>query len=201
MHQFPLFETIAIKNKQFLNLDYHQKRYEKAIRDYFGEEPKFDLAESLKLPLDIGNNLIRCKVEYNCDEYQVSFFDYTPRLLQRFQCVYTENLDYQFKYSNREPLDKLKSAHSDEVIIINNGFVSDCTIGNLLFAKQGKWYSSSHYLLRGTQLSKLVDKGKVDLIEIRAKDIFNYEQIMMVNALNPFDLKRAIPITSASILV
>ncbi|MDH2997607.1 branched-chain amino acid aminotransferase [Pasteurellaceae bacterium LFhippo2] len=200
MRQFPLFETIAIKDKQILNLDYHQQRYEQAIQHYFGAEKQFDLIDVIKLPEDLPNHLIRCKVEYNATQYQVSFFDYTPRTIQRFKCVYTQDLDYRFKYSDREMLDRLKSDQADEVIIINNGLVGDCTIGNLLFSKQGKWYSSQDYLLKGTQLSQLLAQKRVELVEISADDLFQYDKIMMINALNPFDLARAIPITTGSIL-
>ncbi|MDO9795428.1 branched-chain amino acid aminotransferase, partial [Glaesserella parasuis] len=67
---------------------------------------------------------------------------------------------------------------------------------NLLFLKQGKWYSPNHYLLKGTQLSYLLDEQKISLIDIPVEALFDYEQIMVINALNPFDLQRAVPITS-----
>ncbi len=85
------------------------------------------------------------------------------------------------------------------MIIINNGFVSDCSIGNLLFLKQKIWYSPQHYLLKGTQLTRLIEEKKVYLAEIRAENLFDYEQIMVINALNPFNSVRAVPMTSAHV--
>ncbi|VEI46731.1 Branched-chain amino acid aminotransferase/4-amino-4-deoxychorismate lyase [Actinobacillus equuli] len=92
-------------------------------------------------------------------------------------------------------MDSLKILQADEVIIINNGKVSDCTIGNLLFSRKGRWFSSRDYLLKGTQLTKLVEEGIVQLVQITPQDLPQYEQVMMVNALNPFDLQRALPIS------
>ncbi|MCT8736125.1 aminotransferase class IV, partial [Glaesserella parasuis] len=117
-----------------------------------------------------------------------------------FQCVYVENFDYQFKYTDRLELEQLKQTACDEIILVNNGFISDCSIGNLLFLKQGKWYSPNHYLLKGTQLSHLLDEQKISLVDIPVEALFDYDQIMVINALNPFDLQRAVSITSGHIL-
>ncbi len=111
-----------------------------------------------------------------------------------------ENFDYQFKYTDRLELEQLKQTACDEIILVNNGFISDCSIGNLLFLKQGKWYSPNHYLLKGTQLSYLLHEQKISLADIPVEALFDYEQIMVINALNPFDLQRAAPITSGHIL-
>ena len=124
----------------------------------------------------------------------MKYFPYVPKAIRTFQCVYVEGLDYRFKYSDRQCLEKLKTESADEVIIINNGFVSDCTIGNLLFLKQNQWYSSTHFLLKGTQLSYLLAQNQVCLTEISVADLSSFEKVMMINALNPFDEKRAISV-------
>lgn len=194
--EFPLFETIAVIDRQFQQLAYHQQRMDKAMQGYFGVENPFKLAEILAIPDDLSEGLVRCKVAYNERDFHVQFFAYQPREIRSFHLVHSENLDYRFKYSDRRQLDALKNAHCDEVIIIHHGFVSDCTIGNLLFLKQGMWYSPTHYLLKGTQLTQLIEQGKVTLVEIREQDLPAYEQIMLINALNPFDPARAVPISA-----
>ncbi|WP_150539128.1 aminotransferase class IV family protein [Actinobacillus vicugnae] len=195
MCQFPLFETISVIDGKAQNLAYHQQRFEQAMQTYFHSQAQWQLADVIQVPTDFQQGLVRCRIDYNASEFQLQFFHYTPRTINRFKCVYTENLDYRFKYSDRKRLDSLKNLQSDEVIIINNGKVSDCTIGNLLFAKQWQWFSSQDYLLKGTQLTKLIEIGLVQLVEITPQDLASYDQIMMVNALNPFDLQRALPIS------
>ncbi|AUI66335.1 MULTISPECIES: aminotransferase class IV family protein [Glaesserella] len=200
MCQFPLFETLAIIDGEIQNISYHQKRIDNAFTYYFKRNPKWDLSKIIQVKDEYTKGLIRCRIDYNETTYQINFYPYQPRKIKTFQCVYVENIDYQFKYSNRIALDKLKTENTDEIIIIHRGFVSDCTIGNLLFLKQGKWYSPNHYLLKGTQLTRLLEEQKVSLTDIRAEDLFDYEQIMLINALNPFDPARAISIASGQIL-
>lgn len=199
MSQYPLFETIAVIDGKFQNLAFHQERVEKAFSDYFHQSCTFFLNQ-IDVPKLYSSGFYRCRIDYNEKTFEVHFYDYTPREIHQFQCVYTENLDYTFKYTDRKRLEILKNLKTDEVIIINNGFVSDCTIGNLLFLKKEKWYSSNHYLLKGTQLSRLLLEGKIELVDIRAEQLFDYEKVMMINALNPFNEERAISITSGSIL-
>ncbi|MCL7724823.1 aminotransferase class IV family protein [Actinobacillus pleuropneumoniae] len=196
MCRFPLFETIAIIDGESQNLAYHQQRLESTMNQYFHTQPQQQLADMICVPDEFQQGRVRCRIDYNVSEFQQRFFFYTPRKINSFQCVYAEDLDYRFKYSDRKRLDSLKTLQADEVIIINNGKVSDCTIGNLLFNRKGQWFSSQDYLLKGTQLTKLVETGVVDLVQITAQDLLQYEQIMMVNALNPFDLQRALPISA-----
>ncbi|WGE33074.1 aminotransferase class IV family protein [Actinobacillus genomosp. 1] len=196
MCRFPLFETIAIIDGEPQNLAYHQQRFEGAIKQYFNAQPQWQLAKVICVPDKFQQGSVRCRIDYNASEFQQQFSLYSPRKINSFQCVYTEDLDYRFKYSDRKRLDSLKTLQADEVIIINNGKVSDCTIGNLLFLKQGQWFSSQDYLLKGTQLSKLLEAGIVQLVQITSQDLPQYEQVMMVNALNPFDLQRALPISA-----
>ncbi|SUT86884.1 Branched-chain amino acid aminotransferase/4-amino-4-deoxychorismate lyase [Actinobacillus ureae] len=196
MCRFPLFETIAIIDGEPQNLAYHQQRFESAIKQYFNAQPQWQLADMICVPNEFRQGNVRCRIDYNAGEFQQRFFLYTPRKISTFQCVYTEDLDYCFKYSDRKRLDLLKTLQADEVIIINNGKVSDCTIGNLLFSRKGRWFSSRDYLLKGTQLTKLVEEGIVQLVQITPQDLPQYEQIMMVNALNPFDLQRVLPISA-----
>ncbi|WP_426841649.1 aminotransferase class IV family protein [Glaesserella parasuis] len=196
MCQYPLFETVAIIDGKIQNIFYHQQRMNNAFIYYFKHENSFELLDIIKVPEAYQKGLVRCRIDYNTKEYQVQFFHYIPKAIKNFQCVYVENFDYQFKYTDRVELDKLKQTTGDEIILVNNGFISDCSIGNLLFLKQGKWYSPNHYLLKGTQLSYLLDEQKISLIDIPVEALFDYEQIMVINALNPFDLQRAVPITS-----
>lgn len=199
MSQYPLFETMAVVDGKFRNIAFHQARVERTFQDYFKQNCTLFLNQ-MTIPKDYTSGFYRCRIDYNEKEFELNFYTYTPPNIHYFQCVYTENLDYSFKYTDRKRLETLKNLQSDEVIIINNGFVSDCTIGNLLFLKNEKWYSPNHYLLKGTQLSSLLAEGTIELVDIRAEQLFDYEKIMLINALNPFDLQRAIPITSGSIL-
>ena len=134
---------------------------------------------------------MRCRIDYNQQDYHIIFSIYQKREIKSYQTVYFDTLDYIFKYSNRENFDLIK-IEKDEAIIIQNGKVTDCRVGNLLFLKNNIWYSPKDYLLKGTQLSYLLSQNKIKLVEIKIEDLHQYEKIMMINAMNPFDESRAI---------
>lgn len=194
MSLYPTFETLSIIDGVVQNIEYHQARFENTMRTFFNKTPDIQLAALIKVPEEYRVGKIRCRIDYNHEAFEVKYFPYTPKEIHTFQCVYVEGLDYRFKYSDRQCLEKLKTENADEVIIINNGFVSDCTIGNLLFLKQNQWYSPTHFLLKGTQLSYLLAQNQVCLTEISVADLSSFEKVMMINALNPFDEKRAISV-------
>lgn len=198
MCQFPLFETLCIIDGDVQNIEYHQKRVEQSCLLYFYEKVSFNLSEILSVPDEFKTGKVRCRIDYNPTKFTIAFFHYHRKKIENYLVVDVENLDYQFKYADRKRLDNLKNSQYDEVIVINNGFVSDCTIGNLLFLKAGKWYSPKHYLLKGTQLSFLLAQQKVELVEIKKNDVKSYEKVMLINAMNPFDELRAIPISQIS---
>lgn len=194
MSQFPLFETLLIKDGIPQNIAYHQQRFNLACREFFKVDPFLNLIEVIIPPIMNCDEILRCRLDYNQSDYQVNFFTYKPKQITEFQVIETQQLDYQFKYRDRTFFQSLPTNEQREVIIVNNGKVSDCTIGNLLFLKQGKWFSPQDYLLKGTQLSRLLDEKQVELCEITPNNLTNFEQVMLINALNPFDPARAIPI-------
>ena len=166
------------------------------MRNYFQIEPKLQLAEVVQVPAEHQQGLVRCRMDYSAHHFELTFFPYQPRQIQTLQCVYVDEIDYRFKYSDRSQLEALKNGKSDEIVIVHQGYVSDCTIGNLLFFKAGRWYCSEDYLLKGTQLSKLLDEQKVELIKLPISDLFCYEKVMIINALNSFENGQILPISN-----
>lgn len=199
-----LFETFAIKHGQILNLPYHQWRYTHALQYLasLGMDicPKFlDLKKVIK-PIPNNHELMRCRLDYDGVSVNIKFYEYMPKTIQSF-CLIDADINYAYKFANRDELNQLynKRQHTDEVIIINRGFVSDCSIGNLLFLKKGIWYTPDTPLLTGTQRQYLLDNKKIKLASIKKDDIGDYEKVMMINALNAFDENRAVVINGQSI--
>lgn len=194
MCRFPLFETIAICDGIVQNIEFHQRRFDQACRDFFQVKPFLNLAEVIIPSVEQQRGIFRCRLDYNKNEYILQYSPYKPKIIQQFKLIYTQNLEYRFKYTMRDFFQSIPLAENEEAIIINNGKVSDATIGNLLFFKQGKWLTSQHYLLKGTQLATLLETNRVELADIEVKDLSQFEKIMLINALNPFDLTRSVPI-------
>ena len=90
------------------------------------------------------------------------------------------------KYTDRSLINTLFAQRGacDEIIIIKNGKVTDCSIGNLIFRQGKKWYTPDTPLLLGTQREKLLQEGKIQECTIFQEDIVNFDEIKIINAMN-----------------
>ena len=122
-----LFETLAIKNGQVLNLSHHNERFKNGQLFLNRQIIIDDIATLIDVPSHFKDNpLIRCRVTYdNCD-IKIAYFDYTPKPINSFKLIECNNIDYTYKYDDRKLLNQLlsKKGDCDEIIIIKNSFVN-----------------------------------------------------------------------------
>lgn len=141
---------------------------------------------------------VRCRVDYSAQGVCVAYSAYRPRRVRSFRLVFCDAVEYRYKFADRRSLDRLlaQKGDCDEVIIIKNGFVSDCSIGNLIFGKNNQWFTPDTPLLCGTQRQFLLEAGKVQAVRMGVLDIARYDKIALINALNPFDPDTAVDISA-----
>ena len=191
MSNFPLFETLCFEKGQLQNLCLHQQRMNKSLIEYYGSNSSLiDLEKISKthnefLNLD-PNKVFRCRIDYNNQDYQLQIHHYNRKHYKTFQTVICDDIDYHLKYSNRDQLNTLlaKKGNCDEIIIIKNGYVTDCSIGNLIFKKENQWFTPNTPLLHGTQRTKLLAENKIIETTIQVNDIATFDEIRLINALN-----------------
>lgn len=185
---FPLFETLCIENGKIQNIDLHQARYERSLREYYGKSVVkiFNLFSLIQLPEPSQNQLVRCRIDYNDKTTQIQYFEYHRKIYRTFQPVICDDIEYSLKYADRSLINTLFAQRGtcDEIIIIKNGKVTDCSIGNLIFRQGKKWYTPDTPLLLGTQREKLLQKGKIQETTIFQEDIINFDEIKIINAMN-----------------
>lgn len=189
---FPLFETLCIENGQVQNLALHQQRYENSLREFYAGQPYkiFSLAKILQKNTTLWANLqspiIRCRINYNATQYHLQCFPYQRKTYQRFQPVICDDIDYHLKYSNRAIFNELlkQKGDCDEIIIVKQGKITDCTIGNLILRQGSQWFTPDSPLLIGTQRSKLLKERKIIERKILLSDLPLFEEIRLINALN-----------------
>ena len=185
---FPLFETLCIENGKIQNIDLHQARYERSLREYYGKSAVkiFNLFSLIQLPYPLQNQLVRCRIDYNAESTQIQYFEYYRKIYRTFQPVICDEIDYGLKYADRTLLNSLfaQRKNCDEIIIIKNGKVTDCSIGNLIFRQGEKWYTPDTPLLLGTQREKLLQERKIQESTIFREDIVNFDEIKIINAMN-----------------
>ena len=191
--EFPLFETLAIEQGKIRNIERHQQRYERSLQAFYGKQsavdfPRiFQLAEHIHVPVELADEpLIRCRIDYNAKKIECRYFPYQRKHCRTFKPVICDHIDYGLKYADRTLLNELLAQKDDcdEIMIIKNGYVTDCTIGNLIFRQGTQWFTPDTPLLEGTQRAALLAQGRLKVRSILATDLSLFEEIRLINALN-----------------
>jgi 4-amino-4-deoxychorismate lyase len=179
------FETIKIEDGKVFNIAYHQKRYQQTIAFFNGEEKK--LLDYINPP---KKGLYRAKIIY--DKYNildVSYYPYKKRDIKTFRFVDID-FDYNLKYLDRSDIDKAykKRQNCDEIIMIKNNLLCDTSIANIAFFDNKEWITTKTPLLKGTTLSRYIDKGILKPKDITKDDIKRFSKIALLNAMIDFDI-------------
>jgi len=172
------FETIKVENGKLINLKYHQQRVD-YTREFFGFKDKLELKHSIfNLP---KKGEFRLRIDYS---KEIKFFTckpFTCREFQKFKVVKSD-INYAYKYSNREELDALK-VDEKEIIIVKNELLTDTSIANIALQKNGVWFTPKTPLLRGTTRAKLIDDGFLKCADLTLIDLEKAENFAIMNAL------------------
>lgn len=184
----PFLETIAVSEGHYLNLPYHNKRYNATLLRFFNSIPEHSLADLLPSPPK-SNELMRCRVTYNLDQFKVEFLPYVTKEINTLQCINDNNFTYDYKYNDRTQLNLLLSQRglSDEILIIKNNLVTDLSIANIIFQTGNRIVTPNQPLLLGTSLLRMIDEGIVYPVQIGQSDLKYLEGWQPINAMRPFN--------------
>ncbi|MEK8019234.1 MAG: aminotransferase class IV family protein [Candidatus Parabeggiatoa sp.] len=184
MHQ--LLETVKIINGKAPYVAFHNERLNQARRLLFGAEDKIDLTIFLQPPSQPG--LYRARIIYAKTIETIEYLPYQDRRFQHFKIVEDNEIDYTFKYLNRDHLNRLLAlkGQADDILIIKKGFVTDTSIANVAFWHQDKWLTPSTPLLKGTTRERLLSEKKIIEAEIRLEDLKNFSKMAIMNAMLGF---------------
>jgi len=180
------FETIKVKDGKLLNLKYHQQRVDKT-REHFGFRDKLELKEyNFDLP---QKGEFRLRVDYDKDIESFACKAFTCREFKEFRVVESD-VEYDYKYANRDELDALKK-DDKEIIIIKNGLLTDTTIANIALHVDGIWLTPKTPLLYGTTRARLIDSGFLKCKDLTPIDLKKAQNFAIMNALIDFRTIRA----------
>lgn len=198
---YPLFETICVANGRPERLEYHEERRMKALDELFHAVPKVSLTEifqNLSLCHE-EDKLFKVVVKYDAADCEVSIHSYTPKKIKTLRMT-ESNVNYSHKWTNREALTKLLSDDvHEEVIIVQNGWVTDASFANLVFEKEGKWFTPRHCLLKGTMRQYLLDKNQIEEIPVHSRDVGQFSRVRLINSMlrftaPPLPISKIIPL-------
>ena len=186
MMQQQLLETIRIENGKVHNIEWHNKRCNKSRLELFNVNKKIDLEEFIKPPQE---GLYRCRILYDKEVNLVEYLPYSPKSIETFQIV-KSNLDYHYKYANRDALNTLLVAGADEIIIEKEGFLTDTSIANIAFYDGEQWFTPQKPLLEGTVREKLLSEGFLNVRNIKSQEIKNFSHFALMNAMIGFQIQK-----------
>lgn len=182
-------ETIKVKNKKFFNLPYHQKRFDKARRDFFRISQPSDALYNIQLPNNIDNGLYKCRVIYSDAIKKIEFIKYTAPIINSLKIVRCDDIDYSYKYTNRKKLNQLKEGRGecDDILIVKDVEVTDISFGNIVFYDGIHYVTPKNPLLKGTMRAKLLDNKQIIEKVISVNDIWSFQKVFIINALLSLD--------------
>ncbi|HEY9129669.1 MAG TPA: aminotransferase class IV family protein [Sulfurovum sp.] len=181
-----LLETIKIEEGEIHNLSYHQARCTKSRQKLFKCSDILDLSTIIDAP---ETGLYRCRILYAETLHSIEYIPYAPKKIETLKIV-PSNIEYSFKYANRDALNALLETNNDvdEVIIEKNGLLTDTTLSNIAFFDGTKWFTPEKPLLEGTMRAKLIDEGFLQTKEIRQNELTDYSQVALINAMLGFKI-------------
>lgn len=195
-----LFETIKIKDGSPQNIEYHNRRMNKSIKELFGEGKEIRLEEQIAVPPECTDGIYKCNVLYDKFIKEIRLAPYTIKNIKRLKLIECNTINYSYKYSDRTKFNELiKNANcgdDEEILIIKEELVTDTSYTNVAFYDGKKWITPSKPLLAGTKRAKLIDDGLIVAGDIQPDDFKKFSRIKLFNAMLDFDECPTLPIDS-----
>jgi len=184
-----LLESIYLNDGVFRNLDYHEARMKYATRDLFHKETSFDLLTVLgtvEFPLQ---GLFKTRVIYDSEIRKIEFVPYTIKPVRSLKLIHDSSVIYNHKFLDRSTLDRLfaQRGTTDDILIIRNGLITDTYYANVIFQKNGKWFTPDSYLLNGTMRQSLLDVGMIGEARIGISDLTQFQSAKLINSMLAMD--------------
>lgn len=179
-------ETIKADGGKLYHLEFHQSRLNGVLKA-LGATQTYQLSKLLSPP---KHGLFRCRVLYDVQSINVEYFPYKKRTIESFKLVYSDEIEYEKKYENRELLNTLFELRGscDEIIIVKSGLITDTSIANLAFYDGEIWLTPKRPLLRGTTRERYLKHKKIVEKDIFVDDLRDFSKMALMNAMVDFDI-------------
>lgn len=177
-------ETIRIEHGEACNLTYHNERLNETRKHFWPGNDRILLEEHLCLSPDM--NGMKCRVVYDHTGIrEISYTEYVVRTIRSLRLVYSDDIDYTYKSTDRERLNRLFACRDgkDDVLVVKKGFLTDTSIANIALFDGRDWYTPRFPLLKGTCRASLLDRGLIKEREIKAEELSSFSFVRLFNAM------------------
>jgi 4-amino-4-deoxychorismate lyase len=193
-----LLETIKVKQNALLHLKFHNIRVNYSRRNLFQSDDSWDLSQLITIPELDPNKVYRCRFLYSHTVEKIEFLPYVPRIIKKLFLVTADDIDYSFKYADRDVLEKLKISRATEqdsdLLIVKNGLITDTSFTNIAFFDGNKWFTPDFPLLKGTKRAYYISNGMLTEKRITPADLPGYQKARLINAMLDMEDGQDIPV-------
>lgn len=155
------------------------------LRRNFNADSVSNPSFPLTIPHLKKNQLYKCRILYDTQIHKIEFVPYTFKIINSLQLVHVHHLDYSHKFADRSALQSLlqKKGKADEILIVQNGFITDTSYSNVAFFDGLQWFTPAKPLLRGTKRAALLEQKKIIEADIRVEDLKDFQKMQLINAM------------------
>jgi 4-amino-4-deoxychorismate lyase len=194
-------ETIRIRDGAPLHLEWHQRRVDDTFRVFYPGVPPLSL-DALIAETEMDASVEqRCRIVYDEATNEITVTPFQPRTIRSLRLTdLPPDYDYRYKYADRRILELAFSRRgdADDVLLLRDGWITDTSVANVAFLSNGRWYTPALPLLAGTTWKRLVSGGVIVPRPVHADDLHRFEACIVLNALNEWDERSAIPVSAIS---
>jgi 4-amino-4-deoxychorismate lyase len=182
-----LLETIKVRKNMLENLEFHTERVNCSRHTLFNFTDVWDLSQLISIP-DLDTDIIyRCRLLYSRRIEQTEFHEYIPRIIRKLFLVPVDDLEYAFKYANRDALNTLRDSKTKEqdsdILIVKNGYITDTSFSNIAFFDGISWFTPAIPLLQGTKRAYYLKKRLISECHITPADLHIFQKARLINAM------------------
>ena len=180
-----LIETIQVYNGTVLHGEYHLRRIYESRKNLLGCTDTLDLDSVLEIPQKFSEGRVKCRVIYDRVIHDATFSYYTPLPVKNLKLVYSDTIEYSYKYENREEINRLRSQRGlcDEILIVKHERITDTSFSNVAFFDGNKWITPANPLLKGTCRQRLLDNNILTEGDITVSDVPSYTHVSLINSM------------------
>lgn len=176
-------DAIKLKDGVLYNLDYHQMRVNRTLQQFYGTTIDLSVLNEM-IPEDKKAGFYKCRIIYSRQIDAVEFIPYNFRTIKKVRVVQDDQIEYSYKYADRNGLNELlEKSGCDDIIIVKNNLVTDSFSSNLVFQSASGLYTPDSCLLQGTRRQYLLDQNIIQKKKVNLEDIPQYDRLFFINAM------------------
>lgn len=179
---YQLLETIRIENKTIINQQYHQNRIDDSTSIL--QLNRFDLNE-IEIPNNLTNAIYKLRIIYSNNIELIEYEKYKIKNINKLKIITDNEIEYKHKFIDRTRINQLfeKRKECDDIIILKHNKITDTSFSNLIFVRNGEYFTPKYPLLNGTKRKYLIDNKIINPIDIYLGDLDKYEYCKIINAM------------------